>query len=149
MAAALDDLERQSDERWRIDVDREALSSDLALRTLLVEELPTTPQSRTFQILRTSYAMLAMTDPALAGQPFIDGPHRHEHAVKRLIEHAIEANHLDSTIEATATATVLVSLVHGLGASILVEQRTSAEGTTVRMTYLSNVFDRGERPGRG
>ncbi|AQW54969.1 TetR family transcriptional regulator [Streptomyces hygroscopicus] len=47
------------------------------------EALPSDESSRAFHLVRTSHAVLAMTDPDPAAQPFVEGPDRLERQCSR------------------------------------------------------------------
>ncbi|WP_199431086.1 TetR/AcrR family transcriptional regulator [Qaidamihabitans albus] len=142
MHATLERLERQSHERWATRLAR--LPSPPPARefieAFLAEALPTDERSRTFHLVWTSYAVLAMTDPELAEQPFVEGPNRLEHELTEVLGRARAAGELAPGLDATTEAARLLALNHGLGTSVLVGQRTAAEATAVLRYHLDLLF---------
>ncbi|MCF3119040.1 TetR/AcrR family transcriptional regulator [Streptomyces arenae] len=148
MHAALKHLERRSSERW---ADRMARSprpetTRAYVEELLEESFPTTEQSRTFRLVWTSYAVLAMTDPDLAAKPFVEGPNRFERQLAEVLEEAQEDGELDRGLDVTAEAARLLGLSHGLGTSVLVGQRTAEDAKGVLKYHLDGVFGPGGPP---
>ncbi|MDQ1028020.1 AcrR family transcriptional regulator [Streptomyces umbrinus] len=97
----------------------------------LMAALPTDEESRTSHFVCTSYAVLAVTDQALAAQPFIKNPDAAEDAVTQLLRQAQEADLLQPGVEAQMEAAGLLALSAGLGTSILVGQRSPESAITV------------------
>lgn len=142
MNFALEYLEQQSNERWAARLAR--LPSPLPPRAFveefLDEALPTDEQSRTFHLVWTSYAVLAMTEPELAEQPFVAGPNRLERQLVDAIEQAQNAGELDAERDAALEAASLLTLSHGLGTSVLVGQRTAESARAVLRYHLDRLF---------
>ncbi|MBT2420734.1 TetR/AcrR family transcriptional regulator [Streptomyces sp. ISL-22] len=126
MLAALRHLEQQSHDRWaaRLSALPDPPSQRARVEALLTEALPTDEASRTFHILWTSCAMLAMTDPDLAAQPFAEGPDRLEAQLADLLRQAQAEGGLAEAADPDVEATRLLALSHGLGTSVLVGRRT-------------------------
>ncbi|GAB3484352.1 TetR/AcrR family transcriptional regulator [Amycolatopsis cihanbeyliensis] len=139
MQAALEHLERESHRRW---TDRLAGRADprAVLEAFLVEGLPTDEQSRTFHLLWTSYAVLAMTDPELAEQPFVAGPNRLERQLAEVLRRARAGGELAANAEPDVEAARLLTLNHGLGTSVMVGQRTAEDATRVLRYHLDALF---------
>ncbi|NVI90092.1 TetR/AcrR family transcriptional regulator [Actinomadura sp. BRA 177] len=135
MNAALERLERQSHERWAA---RLAGLDDPSPRevaeALLAEVLPTDPESRLFHQVWTSYAVLALTEPSLAAQPFVDGPERLERQLAELL-----AETTDPAMEAAR----LLALAHGLSTSVLAGRRSAESAMGILRRDLDELF-----PGR-
>ncbi|MEU8340304.1 transcriptional regulator, TetR family [Actinomadura meyerae] len=133
MNAALERLERQSNERWAARLaDLRDPAPRETVEALLAEALPTDPESRLFHQVWTSYAVLALTEPSLAAQPFVDGPDRLE---RRLAEI------LTGTCEDPATeAARLLALAHGLGTSVLVGRRSPESAMEILRHHLDEIF---------
>lgn len=74
------------------------------VKALLMAALPTDDESRTFHHLYTSYAVLAVNDPALAAQPFIKNPDAAEDALTELLRQAQEAALLEPGADARLEA---------------------------------------------
>ncbi|MFJ3922593.1 TetR/AcrR family transcriptional regulator [Streptomyces sp. NPDC090022] len=107
---------------------------------LVLASLPTDEESRTFHLLYSSYAILSVTDEALAAQPFIDNPDAAEDALAGLIASAQEAGRADPDADARTEAISLLAMAATLGTSILVGQRTPDAATAVLRHHLNRVF---------
>lgn len=140
--AALERLEQQSHQRWsaRLDGLPHPLSAHAFVEAFLAEALPTDEASRAFHLVWTSYAVLAMTDPELAAQPFIEGPDRLERQLTTVLEQAQQDGTLHRQRDATAEAAHLLSLSHGLGTSVLVGQRTAGAAMEILRAHLDRLF---------
>ncbi|MGW8399094.1 TetR/AcrR family transcriptional regulator [Streptomyces lydicus] len=113
------------------------------IEALLRESLPTDEESRTFHLVYTSYAVLAVTDEALAAQPFTDGPNAAEDAVTRLLQQAQDARLTAPDMDARREAAGLLAMSAGLGTSILVGQRTPDSALAVLRLHLDRLFPKG------
>ncbi|MEV8451312.1 TetR/AcrR family transcriptional regulator [Streptomyces sp. NPDC052095] len=107
---------------------------------LLLTSLPTDPESRTFHLLYTSYAVLSVTDEALAAQPFTDRPDAAEDALAGLIRQAQDAGAADPGADARTEAVGLLAMAAGMGTSVLVGQRTPESAAAVLRHHLDRVF---------
>ncbi|MET7573738.1 TetR/AcrR family transcriptional regulator [Streptomyces sp. NPDC005492] len=110
------------------------------VEALLMAALPTDDESRTFHHLYTSYAVLAVNDPALAAQPFITNPDAAEVALAELLGQAREAALLEPGVDAHSEAVGLLAMSAGLGTSILVGQRSPESATAVLNHHLNRIF---------
>ncbi|MGI5358772.1 TetR/AcrR family transcriptional regulator [Streptomyces sp. CA-252508] len=110
------------------------------VEALLMAALPTDDESRTFHHLYTSYAVLAVNDPALAAQPFIKNPDAAEDALTELLRQAHEAALLEPGVDPRSEAAGLLSMSAGLGTSILVGQRSPESATAILDHHLSRIF---------
>ncbi|MGW6603052.1 TetR/AcrR family transcriptional regulator [Streptomyces sp. NPDC055036] len=110
------------------------------IEALLMESLPTDEESRTFHLVYTSYAVLAMTDDALAAQPFIDNPDAAEDAVAGLLEKARDAGLTAPDVDVRTEAISLLAMSAGLGTSILVGQRDPESAAGVLRHHLDRLF---------
>ncbi|MFJ9076497.1 TetR/AcrR family transcriptional regulator [Streptomyces sp. NPDC102278] len=110
------------------------------VEALLLASLPTDEESRTFHLLYSSYAILSVTDEALAAQPFIDNPDAAEDAVTGLIDGAREAGLADPDVDARTEAISLLAMAGTLGTSILVGQRTPESSIEVLRHHLDRIF---------
>lgn len=144
MLAALRHLEQQSHERWtaRLAALPSPPSPRALVEALLAEALPTDEASRAFHILWTSCAMLAMTDPELAAEPFADGPERLEGRLADLLRQAQTDGALDDRTDPSVESVRLLSLSHGLGTSVLVGRRTPESAMEVLGYHLERLFCR-------
>lgn len=114
------------------------------VEALLMAALPTDEESRTFHHLYTSYAVLAVNDPALAAQPFIKNPDSAEDALTELLRQAQEAALLEPGVDAQLEAVGLLAMSAGLGTSILVGQRSPESAATVLDRHLNRIFRAGD-----
>ncbi|MGY5124282.1 TetR family transcriptional regulator C-terminal domain-containing protein [Streptomyces nigrescens] len=132
----------QSHARWsaRLDDLPHPVTAHAFIETLLAEALPTDETSRAFHLVWTSYAVLVMTDPELAAQPFIAGPDRLERQLTGVLEQAQKGGALDPLRDAAAEAAHLLSLGHGLGTSVLVGQRGSDTAMEILRAHLGRLF---------
>ncbi|MEV8533676.1 TetR/AcrR family transcriptional regulator [Streptomyces sp. NPDC051211] len=110
------------------------------IEALLLSSLPTDEESRTFHLLYTSYAVLSVTDEALAAQPFIDNPDAAENALTGLLRQAQEAGLADPGTDARTEAVGLLAMAAGMGTSILVGQRGPESATEVLRHHLDRIF---------
>lgn len=107
---------------------------------LLTESLPTDEASRNFHIVYTSYAALALTDPALAAQPFIDNPNAAEDALTGLLQQAVDAKLAAPGTDPRTEAISLLAMSAGLGTSVLVGQRTQESAAAVLRHHLDRLL---------
>ena len=142
MLAALRHLEQQSHERWaaRLAALPSPPSPRALVEALLAEALPTDEASRAFHILWTSCAMLAMTDPELAAEPFAEGPERLEGRLADLLRHAQTDGALDARADPSVESVHLLALSHGLGTSVLVGRRTPESAMEVLGYHVERLF---------
>ncbi|WP_328767703.1 TetR family transcriptional regulator C-terminal domain-containing protein [Streptomyces sp. NBC_00286] len=136
-------LEQQSHERWaaRLAAQPGPPSPRALVEALLEEALPTDEASRAFHILWTSCAMLAMTDPELAAEPFAEGPERLEAELANLLRQAQTDGALDARVDPSVESVRLLALSHGLGTSVLVGRRTPESARKV-LDHLERLFSR-------
>ncbi|MGW2489005.1 TetR/AcrR family transcriptional regulator [Streptomyces sp. NPDC001606] len=117
------------------------------LEALLTAALPVDEESRTFHHLYTAYAVLSVTDEALAAQPFIREPDAAEATVARLLEQAARDGKLRPGTDPGAEAVALLALSAGLGTAVLVGQRSPESAAAVLGYRLDRVFlPEGEGP---
>ncbi|MBE4735046.1 MULTISPECIES: TetR/AcrR family transcriptional regulator [Streptomyces] len=114
------------------------------VEALLMAALPTDDESRTFHHLYTSYAVLAVNDPALAAQPFIKNPDAAEDALTDLLRQAQEAALLEPGVDARLEAAGLLAMSAGLGTGVLVGQRSPESATKVLDHHLNRIFRTGK-----
>ncbi|RPF31829.1 TetR/AcrR family transcriptional regulator [Streptomyces sp. TLI_185] len=107
---------------------------------LLMAALPADEESRAFHLLFTSYAVLAVTDEALAAQPFIKDPDAAEEALTTLLRQAGEAGLLRPGVDARMEAVSLLAMSAGLGTSVLVGQRSPGAAAEVLHHHLDRIF---------
>ncbi|MEU7165326.1 TetR/AcrR family transcriptional regulator [Streptomyces morookaense] len=111
-----------------------------AIEALLLESLPTDEESRVFHLVYTSYAVLSVTDEALAAQPFVDNPNAAEDALAGLLRQAQDEHLADPAMDPRIEAVSLLTMSAGLGTSILVGQRSPQSATAVLQHHLDRLF---------
>lgn len=143
MHAALRHLEQQSHERWaaRLESLSDPDSPRACLEAFVAEALPTDEASHAFRLVWTSYAVLAMTEPDLAEQPFVEGPNRLERQLTDILTKAQAAGELAADLDVSVEAARLLSLSHGVGTSVLVGQRSGAQALEVMRYHLAHLFN--------
>ncbi|MGW0523549.1 TetR/AcrR family transcriptional regulator [Crossiella sp. NPDC003009] len=142
LLATLEYLERRSDDRLAARL--AALPRPPALRAyltaFLAEALPTDRQSRAFHQVFTSFAVLAMTEPEYAAQPFIAGPRRLERQLTEVLRAAQQQGELAEHLDPAHEATMLLTMTHGLGTNVLVGQRTPKDAHAVLAYHLDRLL---------
>ncbi|AJT69416.1 hypothetical protein T261_7819 [Streptomyces lydicus] len=115
------------------------------IEAMLLASLPTDEESRTFHLVHTSYAVLAVTDSALADQPFLKSPDAAEDAVTDLLQQAKDAHLARPGTDARVEAISLLAMSAGLGTSILAGQRSPESAAAVLDAHLDRIFRDGGR----
>ncbi|GAB7106409.1 TetR/AcrR family transcriptional regulator [Streptomyces phaeofaciens JCM 4814] len=110
------------------------------IEAMLGAALPTDEESRTFHLVYTSYAVLSVTDRALAAQPFVKEPDAAEQALVALLRQAEEGGLLRPGVDAEVEAVSLLALSAGLGSSVLVGQRAPEAAAGVLDHHLDRLF---------
>jgi AcrR family transcriptional regulator len=118
------------------------------IETTLAEALPTDEESRTFHIVYTSYATLALTDPALATQPLLRDPNAMEDFLLTQLTAARDAGETSRCLDLRAEAVGLLAMSAGLGTSVLVGQRTAEDAWGILRHHIDRVFTQ-DRPPAG
>ncbi|MEU8780293.1 TetR/AcrR family transcriptional regulator [Streptomyces sp. NPDC048637] len=113
------------------------------IEAVLLEALPTDEESRAFHLVYTAYAVLAVTDEALAAQPFIDGPNATEDVLADQLERARKAGLTPADLDVRTEAISLLALSAGLGTSALVGQRTPEAAAVILRHHLDRIFPSG------
>jgi AcrR family transcriptional regulator len=139
---ALAHLERQSQQRWaaRLADLPSSRSARQFVAAFLAEALPTDEPSRAFHLLGASYAVLAMTDPELADQPFVAGLHHLQRQLAEVLREAHTAGELPPDRDPDHEAARLVAVNHGLGTMVLVGERTARDAMAVLRYHVDQVF---------
>ncbi|MET7290392.1 TetR family transcriptional regulator C-terminal domain-containing protein [Streptomyces sp. NPDC005573] len=89
------------------------------------------------------YAVLAVTDPALAAQPFVRNPDAAEEVVAGLLGQAREADLLRPGTEVRLEAVSLLAMSAGLGISVLVGRCSVRSAVAVLDHHLNRIFKDG------
>jgi AcrR family transcriptional regulator len=110
------------------------------ITAVLTEALPTDSESRTFHLVYTAYAMLALTDPALPVDSFVDPPNAMEAYLRDQLRAAQTAGTTAPGIDAAAETAGLLAMSAGLGTSVLLGQRSSEDAMTVLRYHLDRIF---------
>jgi len=110
------------------------------IEALLMAALPVDEESRLFHHLYTSYAVLSITDEALAAQPFIKDPDTAETTLAELLRQAADAGLLRAGTDTHAEAVGLLAMSAGLGTSVLVGQRDADSAKAVLRYHLDRIF---------
>lgn len=115
------------------------------IEALLMASLPTDEESRTFHLVYTSYAILAVTERALAAQPFIQNPDAAEDTLTELLQQAQEVNLIQPGVDVRLEAVGLLAMSAGLGTSIIVGQRSPQSAVAVLDHHLNRIFQGSRR----
>ncbi|MER8101111.1 TetR/AcrR family transcriptional regulator [Kitasatospora sp. NPDC094016] len=110
------------------------------VEAVLLESVPTDEESRTFHLVYTEYAVLSITDPALAGQSFLAAPDEMEDFLVGQLTAARQAGDTDPRMDARQEAVVLLAASAGLGLSVLLGQRTADDAVAVLHYHLGRLF---------
>ncbi|MFJ1933147.1 TetR/AcrR family transcriptional regulator [Kitasatospora sp. NPDC088160] len=110
------------------------------VEAVLLESVPTDEESRTFHLVYTEYAVLSITDPALAGQSFLAAPNEMEDFLVGQLTAARQAGDTDPRMDARQEAVVLLAVSAGLGLSVLLGQRTADDAVAVLRYHLGRLF---------
>ncbi|OXM72306.1 MULTISPECIES: TetR/AcrR family transcriptional regulator [Amycolatopsis] len=150
MLGALRHLERQSHQRWaqRLSDLPDPVSPREFIEAFLAEALPTDERSRVFHLVGTSYAVLAMTDPELAGEPFVAGVNDLERQLTEALARAASDGQLVPGADVATEVAHLLALNHGLGTSVLIGQRTVGGAEAVLCRHLDRLFRADPEPAR-
>lgn len=142
MLGALRHLERRSHQRWaqRLAALPDPVSPRAFIEAFLAEALPTDEQSRVFHLVGTSYAVLAMTDPELAEEPFVAGVDNLDQQLADALARAQADGLLAPELDVAAEAARLLALSHGLGTSVLIGQRSTEAAHSVLRYHLDQLF---------
>ncbi|MFI1363362.1 TetR/AcrR family transcriptional regulator [Streptomyces griseochromogenes] len=118
------------------------------IEAVLTAALPTDEESRTFHLVYTSYAVLSVTDPALAAQPFIKNPDAAESALVELLRQAEEGDLIRPDVDVELEAVSLLAMSAGLGTSVLVGQRSAESAAMILDHHLDRIFRGDHLPDR-
>ncbi|GAB2795591.1 TetR/AcrR family transcriptional regulator [Amycolatopsis magusensis] len=142
MLGALRHLERRSRQRWAVRVAAlpDPVPPRLFVEAFFAEALPTDEQSRTFHLLGSSYAALAMTDATLAAEPFIANVDSLEHQLAEALERARADGDIAPDADVAVEAAHLVALSHGLSTGVLLGQRDTEEAMAIVRSHLDALF---------
>jgi AcrR family transcriptional regulator len=137
---AMQKLAQQLGVRLQRQLGAEGLGPRRRIEALFFAALPVDEESRTFHLVYTAYAVLAMTDPELAEQPFIVGPTQLEQQVADWLAEAQRSGELPAALDVTVEAAILMALSAGLGTSLLLEQRSIAAARHALQYHFDRLF---------
>ncbi|MGW4379766.1 TetR/AcrR family transcriptional regulator [Kitasatospora sp. NPDC004531] len=103
------------------------------VEAVLLEAVPTDEEGRTFHLVYTAYAVLSVTEPALAEQSFLAAPDEMEAFLVGQLTAAAVPEPRHETV-------VLLALSAGLGLSVLLGQRSPEDATAVLRHHLARLF---------
>ncbi|MEV7598465.1 TetR/AcrR family transcriptional regulator [Kitasatospora sp. NPDC089797] len=104
------------------------------IEAVLLEAVPTDGESRAFHLIHTEYAVLSVTDPALAGPAFLAAPDEMEAFLAARLAAA------GVTGDARREAVLLMAASAGLGLSVLLGQRTADDAADVLRHHLDRIL---------
>ncbi len=110
------------------------------IEAVLLEAVPTDEEGRAFHLIYTEYAVLSVTDPTLAGQPFLAAPNEMEAFLAAQLTAAQHTGDAAPHLDPRQEAVVLLAVSAGLGLSVLLNQRSPDEATTVLHYHLARLF---------
>jgi AcrR family transcriptional regulator len=109
------------------------------VEAILKEALPTDEQSRVFHLVYTSYAVLAVTDPALAAHPFLAAPNALQGFVASQLRRAQQDGTMATDLDPELEAGALLAMSAGLSAAVLAGQRDAQSAMAVLRQQLDRV----------
>ncbi|MFI6708485.1 TetR/AcrR family transcriptional regulator [Nonomuraea sp. NPDC050478] len=138
---ALQHLAQRVGERVRERV-AEAGSNASPLRVVeavLAQAVPADEESRIFHLVYTAYAVLSVTDPALAAQPFLDAPDQMQTFVADRLREARDAAEVAADLDPESEAAGLLVMSAGLGTSVLLGQRSVEQALDILRYHLARI----------
>lgn len=126
--------------RARVAAAGEAPTPRDVVDAVLTEALPTDAESRTFHLVYTAYAVLAVTDAKLAAQPFVDAPNAMEDFLVAQLRAAQKAGDMAAHLDARTETVGLLAMSAGLGTSVLLGQRTKRDASAVLHYHLNRIM---------
>ncbi|MEU4410624.1 TetR family transcriptional regulator [Streptosporangium sp. NPDC023963] len=110
------------------------------LEAILTESIPADERSRTFHLAYTSYAVLAVTDEALAAHPFLAAPDAMESFVAGRLAQAQDDGDMAADLDPRTEAIVLLATAAGLGIAVLAGQRDAESALAVLRGRLARLI---------
>ncbi|WP_440068771.1 TetR/AcrR family transcriptional regulator [Streptosporangium sp. OZ121] len=110
------------------------------LEAILTESIPTDERSRIFHLAYTSYAVLAVTDEALAAHPFLAAPDAMESFVAGRLAQARDDGDMAADLDPRTEAIVLLATAAGLGIAVLAGQRDAESALAVLRGRLARLI---------
>lgn len=142
LLGALRHLEQQSHSRWaqRLTALPAPIPPRAFVEAFLAEALPTDEPSRTFHLVGTSYAMLALTDPDLDTPPFAARIAHLRQQLTDALTRAVDLGELAPGIDPRLEAARLVALANGLGTGLLAGHHTPDTADQLLRYHLDQLF---------
>lgn len=140
--SAVGHLEAESNRRWhaRLAALPDPPPPRAFLEAFLDEALPDDDASRAFSQAFHSYTDLMLSDPDFAGAPAA-GPDRLEADIADALRRAQDAGELRAGTGPIETeAATLLLLSHGLGTSVLIDQRSPGDAHHIWRHHLDRLF---------
>ena len=109
------------------------------IEAILAEALPDDEDSRTFNVIWTSYLALSLTDPGLTMGPLARGSDVVIDLIAAQLRTAQETGRMAASLDAGIEAISLVALSAGLGTSVLAGDRDSARAWSVIRYQLDRL----------
>nr|WP_201784438.1 TetR family transcriptional regulator C-terminal domain-containing protein [Nonomuraea pusilla] len=109
------------------------------VEAVLTQAVPADEESRIFHLVYTAYAVLSVTDPALAAQPFLDAPNQMQVFVTDRLRAAQAAGEIAAGLDPESEAAGLLAMAAGLGTSVLLGQRSAGEAVRVLRYHLGRM----------
>lgn len=110
------------------------------LDAVLTEALPTDEESRTFHLVYTAYAVLAVTDPALAAQAILGAPNAMESFLLGQLRAAQGAGSMPAELDARTEVLGMMAMSAGLGTSVLLGHRTIPQALAVLRYHVDRIM---------
>ncbi|MFF5113168.1 TetR/AcrR family transcriptional regulator [Streptosporangium sp. NPDC000509] len=109
------------------------------VEAVLVQAVPADEESRIFHLVWTTYAVLSVTDPALAAQPFLAAPDRMQTFITDRLREAQDAGEIDAGLDPWSEAAGLLAMSAGLGTGVLLGQHTAEQAVRVLRYHLTRM----------
>jgi TetR/AcrR family transcriptional regulator, transcriptional repressor of bet genes len=119
----------------------ESTTAREAVQAALVELIPVDGEQRATYAVFAAYHALALTDPALAEQPYTRRSTGLEGALAERIESAQRAGEIARDRDPAAEAANLLALATGLADSVMANMRTPESALALVRYHLDQLFD--------
>ncbi|MBS2538798.1 TetR/AcrR family transcriptional regulator [Catenulispora sp. NF23] len=110
------------------------------VEAVMLEAIPADAEGRAFHLVYTEYAVLSVTDAALASQPFMAEPDGMEVFLVRQLRAAQQAGDVDPEVDVRREAVALMAMSAGLGLSVLLGQRPADDAFETVRHHLKRLF---------
>jgi AcrR family transcriptional regulator len=113
------------------------------VEAVLAEAIPADERSRIFHLAYTSYAVLAVTDQALAASPFLAAPDGMEAFLAAQLAQAQKDGDMAADLDPRTEAIALLATSAGLGIAVLAGQRSAESARAVLRAQLARLIPNG------